>query len=122
MARADVGARRGMVLLEAIIALTIISVGGVTAVSLAVSSLEAIDRANRADESSLHASHFLEVVSLWTRADLDRHLGDRAEAAWRLQIARPFPTLYVVSLRDSATDRTLFTTSLYRDQGSHATP
>lgn len=122
MRRHDNRGRRGMVLLEAIVALTIIAVSGVTAVLLAVSSLAAIDRANKGDERSQRASHFLDAVSLWTRADLDRHLGDRPEGSWRLRIERPVPTLYVVSLRDSTTGQMLLVTSLYRVDGSHAAP
>ena len=122
MRRRDNRGRRGMVLLEAIVALTIIAVSGVTVVSLAVSSLAAMDRAHKADERSQRASHFLDAVSLWTRADLNRHLGDRAEGSWRLRIERPIATLYVVSLRDSTTDQTLLVTSLYRVEGSHAAP
>src|SRR6185312_13368233 len=97
-------ARRGMVLFETIVGLTILAVAGLSVVTLAVNSLAAIERARNVDESSQQASHFLDAVSLWTRADLDRHLGDRAEGAWRLRIARPIATLYVVSLRDSASD------------------
>lgn len=122
MQRRDDRGRHGMVLLEAIVALTIIGVAGVTAVSLAVSSLAAIDRAHKADERSQRASHFLDAVSLWTRADLDRHLGDRAEGSWRLRIERPTRTLYVVSLRDSTGERTLLTTALYRVERSHGAP
>lgn len=122
MQRRDNRARLGMVLLEAIVALAIIGIAGVIAVSLAASSLAAIDRAHKADARSQRASHFLDAVSLWTRADLDRHLGDRAEGSWRLRIERPSPTLYVVSLRDSTGERTLLTTSLYRVERSHAAP
>ena len=122
MRRRDNRSRRGMVLLEAIVALTIIAVSGVTAVSLAASSLAAIERAQKADDRSQRASHFLDAVSLWTPPDLDRHLGDRPEGSWRLRIERPIPTLYVVSLRDSTTGQTLLVTSLYRIDGSHAAP
>src|SRR6185437_13705902 len=56
----------------------------------------------------------LEAVSLWPRADLDRHLGDRAEGRWDLRIDRPSPTLYTVVLRDSTTRSVLIATSIYR--------
>jgi type II secretory pathway pseudopilin PulG len=121
MLRRD-NSRGGIVLLETIVALTILAVGGLSVVTLAMSSLAAIERARIADESSQQASQFLDAVSLWTRADLDRHLGDRPEGQWRLRIERPVPTLYVVSLRDSITDRSLFTTSLYRVEAPHGAP
>jgi len=114
--------RHGLVLLEVIVALTIFAVAGVTVVTLATSALSAMDRAHQADVASQQANHFFDAVSLWPRSDLDRHLGDRAEGPWRLRVGRPTPTLYVVSLRDTATDRILFATSLYRSEVSNAMP
>jgi len=118
----EVRKRRGLVLLEVIVALTIFSVAGVSVVTMAASALSAMARAHQADVASQHANHFFDAVSLWPRADLDRHLGDRSEGPWRLRVERPIPTLYVVSLRDSATDRILFATSLYRPEPLHAMP
>ena len=114
--------RRGLVLLEVIVALTILAVAGVGVVTLSASALGAMNRAHQADVASQHANHFFDAVSLWPRSDLDRHLGDRAEGPWRLRVGRPIPTLYVVSLRDTASDRILFATSLYRPEASHAMP
>ena len=118
----EVRKRRGLVLLEVIVALTIFSVAGVSVVTLAAGALSAMARAHQADVASQKANHFFDAVSLWPRADLDRHLGDRSEGPWRLRVERPMPTLYVVSLRDSATDRILFATSLYRPEPLHAMP
>jgi len=122
MRNREVAKRRGLVLLEVIVALTIFSVAGVSVVTLAASALSAMTRAHRADVASQQANHFFDAVSLWPRSDLDRHLGDRAEGPWRLRVGRPIPTLYVVSLRDSTTDRTLFATSLFRSEALHAVP
>lgn len=118
----DAGGRRGLVLLEAIVALTILAVAGVSVVTLAASALSTMDRAHQADAASQHANHFFDAVSLWPRTDLDRHLGDRAEGPWRLRVGRPTPTLYLVSLRDTATDRIIFATSLYRPEASNEMP
>ena len=62
------------------------------------------------------ASALLEAVALWPRADLDRHLGDRPQGAWRMQVDRPTPTLYVIVLADSTNRRELLRTTLYRPQ------
>lgn len=112
--------RRGMVLLEAIVALTILAVGATTMVALAASSLDAVSRANDADAETRRASALLEAVSLWPRADLDRHLGDRAEGPWDLRIDRPSPTLYMVVLRDTTNHAVLLATSLYRAEAPDA--
>jgi type II secretory pathway pseudopilin PulG len=103
-----------MVLLEVIVALTILAVGATTIVALAASSLDAVSRAEAADAETRHASALLEAVSLWPRADLDRHLGDRPEGPWDLRIDRPSPTLYTVALSDTAIHVLLVRTSLYR--------
>jgi len=116
------GGRRGLVLLEVIVALTIFAVAGVSVVTLAASALSTMRRAHQADVASQQANHFFDAVSLWPRSDLDRHFGDRAEGPWRLRVGRPTPTLYLVSLRDTATDRILFATSLYRPEASNAVP
>lgn len=122
MRRVDFRVKPGMVLLEAVVALTILAVGGVSAVALAAASLAAIDRAGRAERANERASQFLDAVSLWTPADFDRHLGNRQEGPWMLSIGRPTPMLYVVSLRDTATSRTIFTTSIFRPEAPHAMP
>lgn len=103
-----------MVLLEAIVALTILAVGATTIVALAASSLDAVSRANAADAETRRANALLEAVSLWPRADLDRHLGDRPEGPWDLRIDRPSPTLYTAAIRDTSTNAVLLATSLYR--------
>jgi type II secretory pathway pseudopilin PulG len=109
-----------MVLLEVIVALTILSVGATTIVALATSSLDAVWRAEAADAETRKASALLEAVSLWPRADLDRHLGDRTEGPWDLRIDRPSPTVYTVALRGSTNHVVLLATSLYRAEAPDA--
>ena len=115
-------ARRGVILLEVMVALTLLSLGAIAFVSLASESLDAVARAEAADRATARASAFLDAVSLWPRADLDRHLGDRAEGPWRLRIERPLPTLYTVVLTDTTTGAVLLTTALYRAEAANATP
>ncbi|HWG53381.1 MAG TPA: type II secretion system protein [Gemmatimonadaceae bacterium] len=115
-------ARPGMVLLEVIVAMTILAVGGASLVALASASLDAVRRAYAAEEDATRASAFLDAVALWPRADLDRHLGSRAEGPWRLEIERPEPTLYEVSVSDSAHDHPIVATALYRPEVAHAAP
>ncbi len=120
MRPSEASKRRGMVLLEVIVALTILSVGVTAIVALAASSLNAVSRAEAADAETRKASALLEAVALWPRADLDRHLGDRAEGPWDLRIDRPAPTLYTVALRDTANHALLLATSLYRAEAPGA--
>jgi len=111
-----------MVLLEVIVGLTILAVGATTMVALADASLRSVSRAVAADDAIVNADDFLQAVALWPRADLDRHLGNRAEGRWQMRIDRPKPALYTVTLYDSA-GRAVLHTSLFRVQdAAHAAP
>lgn len=112
--------RRGMVLLEAIVALTILAIGATTMVALAAASLGAVHRAEVEGDEARRAGALFDAIALWPRADLDRHLGDRPEGPWDLRIDRWSPTLYLVALRDTANSALILSTSLYRPETPHA--
>ena len=113
-------ARAGAVLLEAIVALTILAIAGAAIVALATDSARAVERALAADGAVRRASAFLDAVALWPREDLDRHIGDREEGPWRLIVDRSTPTLYSVTLADSAHRRVLLHTVLHRAEVNRA--
>jgi type II secretory pathway pseudopilin PulG len=106
--------RNGIALLEALVALTIITVAGLAATAAVRQGAEVVRRAEATDADVRTASAFLDAVALWPREDLDRHLGDRPEGPWRLHVDRPIPTLYLVALTDSTDTRVLLHTALYR--------
>lgn len=114
--------RRGAVLLEAIIALAILSVAGMAAVTLVSQSADAVRRARLAEAEMREADRFFTAVSLWTREDLDRRLGDRPQGLWRLMIQRPSPTLYEVVLTDSARTREILSSALFRPESPRPEP
>lgn len=116
------GERGGIVLLEAIVAMTILAIAGAAVVALATDSARAVDRVRAADVATAHASAFLDAIALWPREDLDRHLGIRDEGDWRLIVDRPMPTLYAVTLADSAGAHVLLHTVLYRGEAAHDAP
>jgi type II secretory pathway pseudopilin PulG len=120
MRRAD--GRKGAILLEVIVSLTILATAGVAMVTFVSESLRALARAEAADAELARASALLDAVALWPRADLDRHLGTRVQGAWRMRIARPSATLYIVVLTDSLEQWEILRTALYRPEGPHATP
>jgi type II secretory pathway pseudopilin PulG len=128
MRHPDVRARRartGAVLLEVIVALTMLAVAGAATVALASASLRAVVRARAAESAMRRASGFLAAVALWPREDLDRHLGAHPQGPWRLRVDRVAPTLYAIALADSTDhDAThpLLATSLYRPEVDRATP
>jgi type II secretory pathway pseudopilin PulG len=108
--------RAGVVLLEAIVALTILTVAGLATVAIVRQGIDSVRRAENAEAEVRRASAFMDAVALWPRVDLDRHLGDRAEGPWRLVIDHPAPTLYLVALTDSLSRRELVRTALYRPE------
>jgi type II secretory pathway pseudopilin PulG len=108
------------VLLEAIVALTILTIAALASVGMVRQGIESVRRAEEAEHDVRKASAFMEAIALWPRADLDRHLGNRAEGPWRLQIDRPAPTLYLVALTDSLSRRELVRTALYRPEPLNA--
>ena len=112
--RRDSAPRHGMVLLEVLVALTLLGVVGASVAAMAVGAGDAVHRAQRNDTELRKASAFLDAVALWTREDLDRRLGSHGQGAWRLDIQRPEPSLYLVVLADSTGTRELLHTALFR--------
>lgn len=110
------GKRRGVVLLEALIALALIGTVALSTLALSASDTDAVKRLLvRSDEIS-EASRFLELVALWTRDDLDRRLGTRPQGPYRLRILRPMRTVYTLELLDSKTERLMLATAVYRPE------
>lgn len=116
------GARSGLVLLEVIVAMTIMSVSGLALLMLAGESAHVAARAQASAAAVQRASDLLDAVALWPREDLDRHLGDRAEGPWILGVSHGVSDIYVVTLRDSTSSTPLLSTALYRADDGHVAP
>jgi type II secretory pathway pseudopilin PulG len=106
--------RDGAVLLEALVALAILGTVGAAATALAADAARTTTRVRESEREMRLASAFLDAVALWTRDDLDRHLGVRRQGDWTMRLDRPVPTLYVVTLSDTLESRELLRTALYR--------
>jgi hypothetical protein len=114
MMRIKDGRRRGAVLLEALVALVILTSAGGAIAALAVESSRAVERARSTEAEFRRANAFFGLITLWPREDLDRHFGEREQGPWRVRVERPTPTLYTITLLDSLGGRPLLRTSLYR--------
>jgi hypothetical protein len=110
--------RRGVALLEVIVALAVLVTAGASVTVLAVESTGAVQRVRLSELENRQAVRFFETVSLWPQPDLDRHLGIHAQGSWQLEIQRASPHLYTVVLRDSLGVRALLRTNLYRPGAS----
>jgi type II secretory pathway component PulK len=107
--------RRGAALLEALVALAVLGTVGSAAAWSATESLRAVTRMHEREQEQRKAGRLLTAISLWPRADLDRHLGTSIQGPWRLRIDRPLITIYEVSLTDTLSNAVLIGTSLYRE-------
>lgn len=105
---------RGAVLLEAIVALTVLAIIGSAAAWLATDSMRSVQRTHEREEEVREAARFLTAVTLWPREDLDRHLGRRRQGPWMMEVDRTDPIVYIVTLTDTASDAVLLRTAFFR--------
>ena len=113
---APVASRQGAVLLEAMVALAVLATVGSAAAWTSAESIRAVTRAHESEARFRVGDRLLTAVSLWPRADLDRHLGTTRQGPLRMRIDRPHSTLYTVTLVDSTTGKVLLRTSLFRGE------
>lgn len=85
---------RGVMLLDAMIAIAILASAGVSMVALLGQALR-MEHTLRAQEHDLHgAARVLTAAAMLTRRDLDRRLGRHPVGEFALEVQRPRPTLY----------------------------
>ena len=90
-----------MALLEVIVAMTILVIAALSTVAWVSQAAELVVRACAAAAAADSASDYLDRIALWTREDLDRHLGLRREGAWSVTVERRTSTLYMVTMRSN---------------------
>src|SRR5256885_1417036 len=112
--------RTGAVLLEAMIAITMIVIAGVGMVTLLGQSVTTAREAHRRDRDVRLASATLERVMLWTRAELDARVGTSRLGCCVLTIDLITPALYRVALLDTATNAVVLETTVYQPPPTHA--
>ena len=109
-----------MALLEVVVAMTILAVAALSTVVWISQAADAAVRTSATAAEADLASDYLDRIALWTREDLDRHLGVRRQGEWAVTVERLTPTLYVVMIADAANARTILRTTLYRPEQLHA--
>lgn len=114
--------REGAVLIEVIIAMSILFLSGLVSVHLTLEARTAVERATLREAELLAASQFMSVVWLWPREDLDRRLGIRTQGHWLLRIERTEPSLYSIAILDGLTHEPLVSSVRYVSEplSSHA--
>jgi len=107
---------RGAALLEAIVALAIVSIAGLSILELVSASQRQRTRLDEYERLLTGADRVLTAMVLHTRQDLDRRLGTHAVAAFAVNVTRPEETLYRIAVGDSLVPEVeLLTTVVYRE-------
>lgn len=107
--------RGGFALLEALVALTIVTVVGVSVVVLGQQTLQTERTAASEELLYADADRLMAAVSLLRRSELDQRLGGHEVGAYLVTVQRPESSLYRLSLaRTKAPDRELLVTVVYR--------
>jgi type II secretory pathway component PulJ len=94
---------RGVVLLEVLVALTLLVVGGVSVVSFLSASLRSEMALAEREATLMEADRVLAGLALLSRTDLDRRLGRHPVGRFVAEVRRPEPSLYRLALRESDT-------------------
>jgi type II secretory pathway pseudopilin PulG len=109
--------RAGATLIEAVVALALVALVGLSGVELARAATRVTDLGKDSERQMQAASDFLNAVSLWSARELDQRLGSREQGAWTLEVQRIVPQLYTVTLRDSTDVDTILSATLFRERG-----
>ncbi|MBY0492079.1 MAG: hypothetical protein K2R93_19715 [Gemmatimonadaceae bacterium] len=116
--RAAAARRPGIVLLEAMVALALIGLVGLSFVTALVDAERNVDQGARAERELVAAAALMDAAMLWSREELDMRLGSRTQGPWRLTIQRASPTLYALTLTDSLGRRTLLQSAVLRTESA----
>lgn len=109
--------RRGLAVLEALVALSLMSIAGAAWVASILQVQARIERAHADELELLDAEGILESISTLSASELDGLVGRRAFRGRTVTISRLTPTVYhVMVLADSRHARALGTL-LHRERG-----
>jgi len=96
--RAD---RRGLALLEVLLALAILTMAGAGMVGALAAAMRSENKLRHEEASMLSADRVLAATTLLSRADLDRRLGAHPVGEFVVEVQRPRSALYRISVADA---------------------
>jgi hypothetical protein len=112
--------RVGSVILEPLVALVVVMLGGLTVLT-SMRELRNVSAAYRLrNDEMLAASALLDRVSLWPTSELNLRLGDRRQGPYTLRVTRARDNLYELSLMSPETGSMLLWTAVHRPVASEA--
>lgn len=113
-------AERGLVLLEVLAAIVILTVAGLSLVEVASAGLSATATAAARESVQQDEDRLMVAYTLLSRGDLDLRLGDREVGPYVVRIGRPEPALYRVAISSAASPTVEdLVTLLFRPEPSH---
>ena len=112
--------RRGSALVEVLVALVLLAIGGVALVTLLGQTGRTMRTTRDTERRTADASAVLRRFAAMDRAALVALLGRRDVAGLRAQVAEQAPDLFEVAVAESDTSPTLLQTVLYRPDSDHA--
>jgi type II secretory pathway pseudopilin PulG len=89
-----------MALLEVMVALVILGAAGSGLVAALGAALRSEDQLSRREATLVGADRVLTAMTLLTRHDLDRRLGRHRVGEFLVEVQRPQPTLYRISIAE----------------------
>jgi type II secretory pathway component PulJ len=95
------GTNRGVVLLEVLVALAVLSATGLGLVELVGAGLRSEQDARIREQALANEERVLAALSLLGRADLDRRLGNHRLGEFVVAVERPEAALYRIALADT---------------------
>jgi hypothetical protein len=115
--------RCGSSFIEVLLSLVLLAIAGTALITLlgqTVTTLESL----RATEAQTRAAGFeLSALAMFDRAALSARVGRTRSHGWSMQINRPAPSLFEISVAASDTGMVLLRTTLYRpDTATNVTP
>jgi hypothetical protein len=107
--------RSGVVLLEALVALAILSAAGIALLALVTASLGAERGAREREQTLASADRVLAAMTLLKRDELDQRIGRRRIGEFMVEVQRPERTLYRIAVAEErAAEVEMLLTVVYR--------
>jgi prepilin-type N-terminal cleavage/methylation domain-containing protein len=113
--------RRGMALMEVLIALVVLALSGTALITLLGQTAHTVRTLHRSEQLVRLASAELERMVVWDRREFAAHVGRSTFRGWSLQIDERAAALFDVAIAESDTGIVLLRTTMYRPDSIRAT-
>jgi len=111
--------RRGVALLEVLIALVVLAFSGTAMITLLGQTAHTVRNLRDSERTIRLASAELERLVLWDRGQLAAHVGRSSIRGWSIRVDALTPALFDVSIAESDTGIVLLRTTVYRPEPSY---